>query len=111
MRGTGRVVGNKRVEVTARDGTVTEVVDSTTVVISTGTISAVPSVPGLAESAPWDSRVITNLIEPPESPVAVGAGVVAVEMAQATTDPGTREVTTIERNPRLLAREENSPGT
>lgn len=110
IRGHGRLAGDKRVEVTVEDGTVTEVIASKAVVISTGSVSATPPVPGLAESGPWDSRVITNLNEPPKSLIIIGGGVVGVEMAQAWKDLGTEDVTIIERDPRLLGREEAFAG-
>ena len=110
IRGRGRLAGEKRIEVTAEDGTVTEVVASKAVVISTGSVSASPPIPGLAGSDPWDSRVITNLSEPPESLVIIGGGVVGVEMAQAWKDLGTKDVTILERDSRLLAREEAFAG-
>ena len=106
IRGHARIAGEKLVSVTAKDGTVTEVVASTAVVIATGSISLSPPIPGLAESKPWDSRVITNLTELPESLIIIGGGVVGVEMAQAWNDLGTKEVTILERDSRLLAREE-----
>jgi dihydrolipoamide dehydrogenase len=110
IRGHARITGEKFVEVTHEDGSVTEVVASKAVVIATGSISASPPIPGLAESEPWDSRVITNLAEPPESLIIIGGGVVGVEMAQAWKDLGTKDVTIVERESRLLAREEAFAG-
>ncbi len=110
IRGHGRLAGDKRVEVTAENGTVTEVIAGKAVVISTGSLSATPPVPGLAESGPWDSRVITTLNEPPKSLIIIGGGVVGVEMAQAWKDLGTEDVTIIERDLRLLGREEAFAG-
>jgi pyruvate/2-oxoglutarate dehydrogenase complex dihydrolipoamide dehydrogenase (E3) component len=107
IRGHGRIVGERRVEVTSKEGTLTEVVANKAVVISTGSVSATPPIPGLAESNPWDSRMITNLSKPPKSLVIVGGGVVGVEMAQAWKDLGIDEVTILERGPRLLSREES----
>ena len=110
IRGHGRIVGEKRVDVTHQDGTVTEVTANKAVVVSTGSISATPPIPGLTESQPWDSRVITNLTEPPKSLIIVGGGVVGVEMAQAWNDLGVEQVTILERGPRLLSREESFAG-
>jgi pyruvate/2-oxoglutarate dehydrogenase complex dihydrolipoamide dehydrogenase (E3) component len=110
IRGHGRIVSEKLVKATASDGTVTDVVATRAVVIATGSVSASPPVPGLAESEPWDSRVITNLSEPPESLIIIGGGVVGVEMAQAWKDLGTKEVTILERGSVLLAREESFAG-
>ena len=52
IRGTGRIVGNKQVEVTAKDGSVTEVAATTAVVISTGSVSAAPPIPGATPLRP-----------------------------------------------------------
>ena len=110
IHGHARIAGERSVEVTADDGVVTEVTANTAVVIATGSVSASPPIPGLAESEPWDSRVITNLAEPPESLIVIGGGVVGVEMAQAWKDLGTSAVTIIERGSNLLAREEAFAG-
>ncbi|MCH7983698.1 MAG: NAD(P)/FAD-dependent oxidoreductase [Chloroflexi bacterium] len=110
IRGHARITGEKLVGVTAKDGNVTEVGANKAVVIATGSVPTSPPIPGLAESEPWDSRVITNLAEPPESLIIIGGGVVGVEMAQAWKDLGTRDVTILERDPRLLAREEPFAG-
>ena len=110
IRGHGRIVGDKRVEVTHEDGSVTDVLANKAVVISTGSVSATPPIPGLAESEPWDFRDITTLKKPPASLIIVGGGVVGVEMAQAWHDLGTKDVTILERGPRLLSREESFAG-
>jgi pyruvate/2-oxoglutarate dehydrogenase complex dihydrolipoamide dehydrogenase (E3) component len=110
IRGHGRITGEKLVEVTHEDGSVSEVSANKAVVISTGSVSATPPIPGLSESEPWDSRVITTLSQPPKSLIIIGGGVVGVEMAQAWRDLGVEEVTILERGPRLLSREEPFAG-
>lgn len=110
IRGHGRITGEKLVEVTHEDGSETEVTANKAVVISTGSVSATPPIPGLSESEPWDSRVITTLTQPPKSLIIIGGGVVGVEMAQAWRDLGVEEVTILERGPRLLSREEPFAG-
>jgi len=110
IRGHGRITGDKLVEVTHEDGSITEVAANKAVVISTGSVSATPPIPGLSESEPWDSRVITTLTQPPKSLVIVGGGGVGVEMAQAWRDLGVEDVTILERGPRLLSREEPFAG-
>jgi len=110
IRGHGRITGDKLVEVTHEDGSITEVAANKAVVISTGSVSATPPIPGLSESEPWDSRVITTLNQPPKSLVIVGGGGVGVEMAQAWRDLGVEDVTILERGPRLLSREEPFAG-
>ena len=110
IRGHGRITGEKLVEVLHEDGSITEVAADKAVVISTGSVSATPPIPGLSESEPWDSRVITTLSQPPKSLIIVGGDVVGVEMAQAWRDLGVKEVTVLERGPRLLSREEPFAG-
>jgi len=110
IRGHGRITGEKLVEVLHEDGSITEVAADKAVVISTGSVSATPPIPGLSESEPCDSRVITTLSQPPKSLIIVGGGVVGVEMAQAWRDLGVKEVTVLERGPRLLSREEPFAG-
>ena len=110
IRGHGRITGEKLVQVTHEDGSVTEVAANKAVVISTGSVSPTPPIPGLSESEPWDSRVITPLAQPPKSLIIIGGGVVGVEMAQAWRDLGVEEVTILERGPRLLSREEPFAG-
>src|SRR5690606_25676705 len=50
VRGTGRLAGERTVDVTAVDGTVHRLVASRAVVLATGTRAARPPVPGLAEA-------------------------------------------------------------
>ena len=69
VRGHGRLVGERRVEVTAADGAVVEVEARVAVVLATGTTAAVPPVPGLREAHPWTSREATSA-----SPRARAAG-------------------------------------
>src|SRR5262249_36680607 len=76
------------------------------VVLSTGTLAAVPPIPGLREANPWTSREVTNAEAAPRRLVVLGGGVVACEMAQAMRALGSDEVTVVERGERLLARSE-----
>lgn len=90
LRGHGRLTGEKRVEVTALDGTVTEIVAAHAVVVSTGSDALLPDIPGLHDSHPfWTSREATSAQEAPESLAIIGGGVVAVEMATAYATFGT----------------------
>ena len=52
IRGHGRITGEKLVQVTHEDGSVTEVAANKAVVISTGSVSPTPPIPGLSESEP-----------------------------------------------------------
>jgi pyruvate/2-oxoglutarate dehydrogenase complex dihydrolipoamide dehydrogenase (E3) component len=97
FRGRGRVTGHKRVSVTAADGSVAELSAAHAVVVSTGTTSKIPDIPGLADARPWTSREATSAQAAPASLAIIGGGVVAVEMATAFTSFGTH-VTVIARS-------------
>jgi pyruvate/2-oxoglutarate dehydrogenase complex dihydrolipoamide dehydrogenase (E3) component len=97
VRGHGRLVGERTVEVTPAqgvdddvDGQVRRLTARCAVVVATGSAPVVPPVPGLAEAAPWTSREATAVESVPESLVVVGGGVVGCEMAQAYADLGAR---------------------
>ena len=106
VRGWGRLVGERRVEVTAADGTIRTLHARYAVVIATGTTAAVPPVPGLREARPWTSRDVTNLHEIPRRLAVIGGGVVACESVTWLKGLGAEEVTVIEPGPRLLAKQE-----
>lgn len=110
IRGHGRLTGEKAVEVTASDGTVTRYTASRAVVIATGTGSATPPIPGLSDIATWDNRHITAATAAPRRLLVIGGGVIGVEMAQAWKWLGSEQVTVLEMFDRLLAREEDFVG-
>jgi pyruvate/2-oxoglutarate dehydrogenase complex dihydrolipoamide dehydrogenase (E3) component len=97
-----RLVGEGRVELA--DGTE---VEAERVVLTTGTVSTVPPVPGLAEGPSWTNReAIWKPDEPPRSLAVIGAGAVGIEFAQIYARFGTR-VTVIEVLPRILPNEDH----
>lgn len=106
VRGHGRLAGERLVEVEALDGTVTRLEATKAVIVATGTSAAIPPVPGLADSQPWDNRKITAAKEAPRRLLILGGGVVGVEMAQAWKWLGSEEVTIVEMADRILPREE-----
>ncbi|MFU8840120.1 MAG: dihydrolipoyl dehydrogenase family protein [Nitriliruptoraceae bacterium] len=106
LRGTGRLAGERIVEVTSSDGTVERYEATRGVVLAVGSRAAVPPIPGLAEAATWDNRDVTAVKQLPERLLVLGGGVIGVEMAQAVRRLGTREVTIIEALDGLLANEE-----
>ncbi|MDO8144449.1 MULTISPECIES: NAD(P)/FAD-dependent oxidoreductase [unclassified Isoptericola] len=104
VRGHGRLVGERLVEVVPATGVDDDAEGEThrlaarcAVVVSTGSAPVVPDVPGLAAANPWTSREATAAEAVPESLVILGGGVVGVEMATAYADLGARVT--------LLARE------
>ena len=78
VRGRGRLVGERRVDVDGRVLTAAKAV-----VVCTGSVPRIPSLPGLSDVPYWTSREATSAQEVPESLVVLGGGVVGVEMAQA----------------------------
>src|SRR5262249_5977723 len=110
IRGTGRLTGERTVEVQAIDGTVLGLSATRAVVLATGSTAVVPPIPGLAEARPWDNRAITSAKEIPRRLLGPGGGAVGVEMAQAFKRLGSEEVMVLEGADRLLAREEPFAG-
>jgi pyruvate/2-oxoglutarate dehydrogenase complex dihydrolipoamide dehydrogenase (E3) component len=106
IRGRGRLDGERRVEVTAPDGTVRVLHARQAVVVATGSTAAVPPVEGLREAMPWTSRDVTNLEEVPRRVAVIGGGVVACEATTWLNGLGARQITVIEREPALLAGQE-----
>jgi dihydrolipoamide dehydrogenase len=102
VRGHGRLVGQRRVDVTSADGTTRELEATNAVVLATGSSAVVPPIDGLGDAAPWNSRAITSAKEVPERLLVLGGGVVGVEMAQAWKRLGACEVTVIDMAPRLV---------
>jgi dihydrolipoamide dehydrogenase len=110
VRGTGRLAGERAVEVTAGDGSKRRLGARRAVVLATGTVPLVPPIPGLGEARPWDNRSATAAKELPRRLLVLGGGTVGVELAQAFRRLGAEEVTVVEGGDRLLAREEPFAG-
>jgi pyruvate/2-oxoglutarate dehydrogenase complex dihydrolipoamide dehydrogenase (E3) component len=73
--------------------------------IATGSSPAIPPLPGL-ETVPYlTNREIFSLKNLPESLIILGAGPIAVEMAQAFNRLGSK-VTVLQRNTQILSRED-----
>jgi pyruvate/2-oxoglutarate dehydrogenase complex dihydrolipoamide dehydrogenase (E3) component len=113
VRGAGRLVGERTVEVDGASpagaspaGSSRRLVAGRAVVLATGTSAAIPPVAGLREARPWDNRGITSAKELPDRLLVLGGGAVGVEMAQAFRRLGCERVTVVEGSSRLLAREE-----
>lgn len=100
VRGHARFTGARAVEV-EHEGSTTTVTARCAVVVATGSEPVLPEVPGLAEARPWTSREATAVQDVPSSLVVLGGGVVAVEMATAFVDLGSR-VTVLVRGDGLL---------
>lgn len=105
IRGHGRLDGRKRVVVTSTDGASTTLVARHAVVLSTGSSSAIPDVPGLVRAKPWTSRNATGAKKAPQRLAIMGDGAVATEMADIWSSLGSK-VTILSRNERILQRYE-----
>jgi pyruvate/2-oxoglutarate dehydrogenase complex dihydrolipoamide dehydrogenase (E3) component len=100
LRGTGRLVGERAVEVDGPAGRET-MVARRAVVVCTGSVPTTPPVPGLDTVRTWGSRDATSAKEIPARLGVLGGGVVGCEMAQAFRRLGS-EVVLLQRGPRLL---------
>src|SRR5829696_2199295 len=97
--GDARLTGPNSVVVDGR------VLESKHILLCTGSRPAVPPIDGLTEAGFLTSETVFEIEDPPESIVIVGGGPIAVEMAQGMNRLGI-EVTLLEREGRLLARDE-----
>ena len=111
VRGRARLAGERRIEVTAADGSVRTLHAREAIVLATGTTAAIPPVPGLREALPWTSRDVTNLTVVPRRVAVLGGGVVACESSTWLHALGVEELTIIERGDALLAKNEPFAGS
>src|SRR6266487_4367286 len=110
VRGSGRLTGQRAVEVTAADGTSRRLSAARAVVLATGSSALMPPIPGLREASPWDNRKVTSAKELPKRLLVLGGGAIGVEMAQAFKRLGCEDVVVLEGAARLLAGEEPFAG-
>lgn len=104
IMGTARFVGPRTVDVTVNEGG-TRTLRGADVVVNTGTMPALPDLPGIGEADVWTSESILRLDRLPESLVILGGGYVGCEFASMFAVFGTR-VTILQGGGQLLARED-----
>jgi pyruvate/2-oxoglutarate dehydrogenase complex dihydrolipoamide dehydrogenase (E3) component len=109
VRGTGRLAGERAVEVEA-EGSTRRLHARRAVVLATGTSPLVPPIPGLREVGPWDNRTATAAKELPRRLLVLGGGAVGAELTQAFKRLGSQQVVVLEGAERLLVREEPFAG-
>jgi pyruvate/2-oxoglutarate dehydrogenase complex dihydrolipoamide dehydrogenase (E3) component len=102
VRGDARVTGPGRVQADGRE------LEYEKLVIATGSVPAVPPIPGLDEVERWGSREGTSTHEVPKSIVVLGGGAVGCELAQLFRRLGS-EVTIVQSR-RLLPRVDEAAG-
>ncbi len=104
VRGTGRIVGPGRVEVAGMTYAAER-----GIVVNTGTVPAVPPIPGLADVPYWTNREAMEVTELPRSLIVLGGGAIGCELSQVFARFGV-DVTVVEGADRLLALEEPEAG-
>src|SRR5258705_11940431 len=109
VMGSGRFVDPKTIEVTSADGRI-RLLHGKRVVINTGTRATTSPIPGLVEANPLTHIEALDLDRSPEHLLVLGGGYVGLELSQAMRRFGSR-VTIIERNSRLLHREDQDIST
>ena len=102
--GSGRFIGPRTLQATLPDGTRRQL-RGANVIISTGTRAALEPIPGLVDAQPLTHIEALELDEIPKHLVVIGGGYVGLELSQAMRRFGS-EVTVIERNERLVDRED-----
>ncbi len=84
VRGHGRLVGERRVDVELPDGSVRELEATRAVVLATGSSAVIPPIDGLRDvAAVGQPRASSARRRCPSGLLVLGGGVVGVEMAQA----------------------------
>lgn len=109
IMGQARLAGQGRVEVELAGGG-QRLLSAPRMVLSVGTRSEIPDIPGLRAAQPMTHIEALNLRQLPESVVVLGGGYIALEFAQALRRLGSR-VTIVDRNPRLAHREDEEVST
>jgi pyruvate/2-oxoglutarate dehydrogenase complex dihydrolipoamide dehydrogenase (E3) component len=104
IMGNGRFVGPKTLEVQLNDGG-TRRLTGDRVVINVGSHAAIPNIPGMQEARALTHIEALELDYAPAHLIVLGAGYVAIEMAQAYRRFGSR-VTLIEPASRVMGRED-----
>jgi pyruvate/2-oxoglutarate dehydrogenase complex dihydrolipoamide dehydrogenase (E3) component len=104
VRGHAKLAGERRVVVLTGDEPLSLLANHA-VVVASGSVPAVPPVPGLAEAKPWTTREATSAKEVPPRLAVLGGGVAGCELAQAFASLGS-DVTVLEIGERVLAASE-----
>ncbi len=102
--GTARLLSGDTVAVELNDGG-ESILAAPRMVLSTGSHSVIPDLPGLRNARPMTHIEALDLQRLPESVVVIGGGYIALELAQALRRFGSR-VTIVEQNDRLAHRED-----
>ena len=99
VKGTARITGPGTVDVGGR------ILSADHIILATGSEAVVPPIEGLDQVSMWTNREAYTLTDLPRRAVLVGGSAVGVETGLMLARFGV-QVTLVQRNPRLLSREE-----
>ncbi len=108
IMGRAKFTGERSVEVALNAGG-SQTLTADKLFLSLGTRSVLPAIPGLLEASPMTHIEALDLQRCPEHLVVLGAGYIALELAQAFRRFGA-SVTVIERGPQLASQEDEDAG-
>ena len=104
LKGVGRIVDKNTVAVST-DGEAAPLIDSSNIIIATGSSPLVPPIPGVLNEGVTTSDDIFHHYDQPERIVIIGAGAVGLELGTIYNGIGS-EVTIIEMMPEILPQED-----
>lgn len=104
LLGTGRFIAPRKIQVALNDGSA-RLIEGEHVFINTGTVAAIPNIPGLKESSPMTHVEALAMHTLPEALIIIGGGYIGLEMAQAFHRLGSK-VTVIQQAPRIAMPED-----
>jgi pyruvate/2-oxoglutarate dehydrogenase complex dihydrolipoamide dehydrogenase (E3) component len=104
VMGRGKFIGPRTIEIVLNDGGI-RTLRGKNVIISTGSRSTLPPIPGLQEAAPLTHVEALELDRVPQHLILIGGGYIGLELAQAFRRFGS-QVTIVERNATLIHRED-----
>lgn len=104
IMGEARFIGERTAEVKLNSGD-TRVVSGENVILSLGTVAAIPDIPGLLAAKPMTHVEALELDIVPRHLIVLGAGYVGIEFAQAMQRFGSA-VTILERSAHIIPQED-----
>jgi len=104
IKGIGKLVDHRTVEVEGDKGD-RKVIESSAIIVATGSSPLIPPIPGLDDRRIFTSDDMFNYYERPERVAVIGAGAVGLEWGSIWNSFGSN-VTIIEMMPQILPRED-----